>query len=88
MLRLIILVLFSYIFYRTLKLILLPPSKNEMKVETFPGTGPTPEDEMVKDPYCNTYISKKGAITARMNGETFYFCCKECRESFHKKITH
>jgi YHS domain-containing protein len=65
-----------------LKTILSLPSRNKENLENFPGHSKAPEDEMVKDPCCDTYISKKGAISARINGETFYFCSKECLERY------
>jgi len=42
--------------------------------------------EMVKDPVCNTYISKDKSIKDTIGGETFYFCSKECRDQFIKKL--
>jgi YHS domain-containing protein len=37
---------------------------------------------MVKDLNCQTYISKKDAVRAERNGDTFYFCSRECRDNY------
>ncbi len=84
-LRLLLIFFLTYLTFRVLKIILsFPPKKQEDSV-SFPKNSNILEDEMVKDPICNTYITKKGAITTRMNGKTFYFCSKECREKFMER---
>lgn len=42
-------------------------------------------DELVQDPNCGTYVSKKNALAAATNGVTRYFCSRECAEGFEKK---
>ena len=37
---------------------------------------------MVLDPNCGTYIPKKEALTKKINGETIYFCSKECLNTY------
>lgn len=44
------------------------------------------EGEMVKDPYCETYIPKDSAIRARMGGRDHYFCSKECLRKFRDQM--
>jgi len=39
-------------------------------------------EELVQDPYCNTYIPKKSALKKRVSGRKYYFCKKECLEKF------
>lgn len=44
------------------------------------------EDEMVKDPCCETYIPKDSAIRARIDGRDHYFCSKECLRKFKDQM--
>jgi YHS domain-containing protein len=39
-------------------------------------------EELVQDPYCQTYISKRLAIRKRLSGKDYYFCKQECLEKF------
>jgi len=34
---------------------------------------------LVRDPVCNTYIPRDGALTALVGGETRYYCSEACR---------
>ena len=36
--------------------------------------------ELVKDPVCATYIPRESAISARVGGETRYYCSTTCRD--------
>lgn len=40
------------------------------------------EDEMVRDPHCQTYFLKRMAYKAEINGHTMYFCSKKCLEEY------
>jgi uncharacterized protein len=42
---------------------------------------PEPE-ELVQDPYCQTYIPKRTAIKKRVRGENYHFCSKGCLRKF------
>lgn len=44
------------------------------------------QDELVKDPMCGIYIPKSKAIKAKINGQTYYFCSKECKKSYIKQL--
>jgi YHS domain-containing protein len=39
-------------------------------------------EELVQDPYCQTYIPKRSALRKRLFGRNYYFCKKECLEKF------
>ena len=39
-------------------------------------------EELVQDPYCQTYIPKRSAIRKRLSGKIYYFCKEECLEKF------
>lgn len=45
---------------------------------------PEPE-ELVQDPYCQTYIPKQTAVRKRVKGRDYYFCTKECLRKFLKE---
>jgi len=36
--------------------------------------------ELKRDPVCGTYVSMATSLTAKVDGETQYFCSPECRE--------
>jgi YHS domain-containing protein len=38
--------------------------------------------ELKKDPVCGTYVSAAASISRTVNGETFYFCSKECSAKY------
>jgi len=49
-------------------------------------TGGSGSEELVQDPYCQTYIPKRTAVRKRVGGREYYFCDKECRTKFlHQK---
>jgi len=39
-------------------------------------------EELVQDPYCQTYIPKRTAVRKRVEGRDYYFCSKECLRKF------
>jgi YHS domain-containing protein len=47
---------------------------------------PEPE-ELVQDPYCQTYIPKQTAVRKRVKGRDYYFCTKECLRKFLKEYS-
>ena len=83
MLRLIIFVILCYILYRLVKSLALPSPKKSG--ESPIRSGETITDEMVMDPNCHVYIPKREAITAKIAGETIYFCSKECKKKYLKE---
>ena len=44
--------------------------------------GATTLGELKKDPVCGTFISTTTAFQKAFNGETYYFCSTQCRDSF------
>ncbi|MDX2149932.1 MAG: YHS domain-containing protein [Bryobacteraceae bacterium] len=43
---------------------------------------------MVRDPVCGMeFEAEEAQATADYEGQTYYFCCPECREQFLKKPT-
>ena len=80
LLRLIFTVIVVYIIYRLAKGLFLlstrPPDKFPEKTESIE------KEDLVKDPYCQTYVPISDAYKASLNGETVYFCSKECFEKY------
>jgi YHS domain-containing protein len=44
-----------------------------------PRRGEVGSVSLVRDPVCQTYIPRDGAVTALVNGETRYYCSDACR---------
>ena len=86
MLRLIIFAILCYILYRLVKSLAFPLPKKPG--ESPIRSGETITDEMVMDPNCHVYIPKREAITAKIAGETIYFCSKECKKKYLKEKNH
>jgi len=42
-------------------------------------------EELVQDPYCQTYIPKGSAVKKRIGGKDYYFCNRECLKKYLKK---
>jgi len=44
-------------------------------------------EELVQDPYCQTYIQKRTAVRKRVGGRDHYFCDNECLRKFLQEKT-
>ena len=42
-------------------------------------------EEMVRDPQCGVYVPLSSALKKRVEGETVYFCSRECEEAYNRK---
>jgi uncharacterized protein len=42
-------------------------------------------EELVQDPYCQTYIPMRSAIKKRIKGRDYYFCNQDCLNKFLKR---
>jgi YHS domain-containing protein len=47
--------------------------------------GDEPE-ELVQDPYCQTYIPKESALRKKIDGRMLYFCNQECLKNYLNKM--
>ncbi len=77
MVRAILYILFFSIFYYLLRLFL--------KALFGPGRSTQRDsepEELVQDPYCLTYLSKRIAIKKRVSGKDVYFCKEECFRNY------
>lgn len=75
-LRFIVTAVIIYLVYRLARGLFLSSAKPPDK---FPERDAAIEKEdLVMDPYCNTYVPISDAYRASMNGKTVYFCSEEC----------
>jgi YHS domain-containing protein len=44
-----------------------------------------PQDILVEDPICHTYVPKQQAFILEQGERIFYFCSKDCRNAFITK---
>lgn len=80
MIKLIILCIVFYFFYRSIKSWISPSSPNGKSVG-----GDTPgsiDDVMVKDPYCEAYFPQRKGVHLKIDGQDLYFCSVACRDSY------
>ncbi len=84
MIRLILFFLIGYVALRLFKGVFGQGSQARMEANGR-QTGEI-DDLMVKDPNCQTYIPRRDAVQAVKNGETYYFCSRECRDAFLSKL--
>ncbi|MGB7573478.1 MAG: YHS domain-containing protein [Thermodesulfobacteriota bacterium] len=54
----------------------------DMVVRRNKGRRESEPEELVQDPYCQTYIPKQTAVRKRVKGRDYYFCTKECLRKF------
>jgi len=75
-LRLIVTAGIVYLVYRLARGFFLTSARPPDK---FPeGVKPIEKEDLVMDPYCNTYVPVSDAYKASINGKTAYFCSEEC----------
>jgi YHS domain-containing protein len=79
MARLIFLIVLVFILYYVLHF-LIKDSSLRKKVNTMDEP-----EELVKDPYCQTYIPKGSAVKKRIAGKDCYFCNPECLRKYLEK---
>jgi len=83
MIRLVIAGIIVYVVYRFLKSLFAPAER-----VSGGASGETPRikgEDLVKDPYCGTYVPINNAYKAILNGKTLYFCSKECFEQYKRE---
>jgi YHS domain-containing protein len=42
-------------------------------------------EELVQDPYCQTYIPRRTAVKKRIAGRMLYFCNQECLKNYLRR---
>lgn len=81
--RLIFTVIIVYFIYRLIRGLLLPSGKKRSSFPREPAS--IQGEDLVKDPYCGTYVPVSNASKVTINGEELYFCSKECIEKYKKR---
>jgi YHS domain-containing protein len=78
-LRLLILVVLVYLFYRLLR------GNRVGRVWERPETDSIKHDILIEDPICHTYVPKSQAVSLDQGEKTYYFCSRKCRDAFCRK---
>jgi len=80
MARLIFFIFLILILYYLLRYLIkdMPFSKKKMK-------GKPESEELVQDPYCQTYIPRQSALKKKVGGQVRYFCSEKCLKSYVRK---
>ncbi len=50
------------------------------------GQGLIVKDEMVQDPVCRVYVPRGAAVEEKIGGQTYFFCSKDCANTFEKQL--
>jgi len=80
MIRIIILAVVAYVFYRALKSWIFP-APDSSKPVSVKGAGQI-DDVMIKDPFCEAYFPKRNAVHLQFDGEDLYFCSTACKDQY------
>lgn len=80
MIRIIILCVIGYVFYRALKSWMFPAAPRSKSAADQPGG--QVDDVMIKDPFCEAYFPKRNAVHLKVNGKDMYFCSVACRDKY------
>ena len=82
-LRILFFIALLYILYR------LVTSPRKLKNRDAPvdlgGKANLPQDILIEDPICHTYVPKQQAFILEQDEKIFYFCSKDCRNAFITK---
>ena len=82
MIRLIIFIVIGYFALKAIKSVFSPGAQTRMESE---GKQASEIDNlMVKDPNCDTYIPKRGALRVTHKGVEIHFCSEKCRDAYLK----
>ncbi len=77
--KLLIFALFAYLLYRLLKTVFGP------RQEIDKGMNGGVIDEMVQDPFCETYIPRRDSVVRHIEGQEYFFCSTECASKFESE---
>ena len=80
MFRFILLIVLILVLYHVLRILIrdVPSIREKMRGMPVP-------EELVQDPYCQTYIQKRTAVKGRAAGKGYYFCSRKCLEGFRRR---
>ena len=74
--KLLIFAFLAYLLYRLVKGVFGP------RQEIDKGMNGGVIDEMVQDPYCETYIPRRDSVMRHIEGKEYFFCSTECASKF------
>lgn len=80
--RILIVLALVLALYYMLRSLFRPRPGEETTQRAHPDVGLAGGNELVKDPYCQTYIPINTAFRATMGGEDLFFCSKECMNRY------
>jgi YHS domain-containing protein len=82
MFRFILFVVLILALYYVLHILIRDMSSIRKKMK-----GMADPEELVQDPYCQTYVPKRTAVKGKVAGRRYYFCSRKCFEGFLKRNT-
>ncbi|MBN2468632.1 MAG: hypothetical protein JXD19_10825 [Deltaproteobacteria bacterium] len=78
--RLLIFGIVIFLVFRLLRTLISPSSPSRSPFQ--PHGRKMVVDDMVRDPYCGVYISKKDAYSVRIGDKVIPFCSEECYRKY------
>lgn len=81
--RLIVAVVLIFLLYRAGRW--LVSYLNQNKIPSPGKIPPIAREDLVEDPNCKTYIPLTSAIKDVIDGQTCYFCGRQCRDEYRRK---
>jgi uncharacterized protein len=75
--RILLYALLAYIIYKFIRVYQVLTRKNKPRRPSEQSSG-----IMVKDEVCNIYLPQEDALKEIVDGKTYFFCSKECRQKF------
>lgn len=45
------------------------------------------KNQMVQDPVCRIYVPRGAAVAESIGGQTYYFCSRDCAQTFQKQLS-
>jgi len=45
------------------------------------------KNQMVQDPVCRIYVPRESAVAESIGGQTYYFCSRDCAQTFQKQLS-
>lgn len=84
LLRILFFIALLYVLYR---LVTSPRKIKNQEAASEPGGRPNlpPQDILIEDPICHTYVPKQQAFVLEQGEKILYFCSKDCRNAFITK---
>jgi len=79
--RLFLLFILGLLLYRIIRKALFP-SRSSRNSKILFKNKPNSINEMVQDPQCGLYITKKEAYADKIGTKLVYFCSKECYQKY------